>query len=326
MRTSLLILLLTVAISVAVPASKLYAYGGGSGHGTLGDRQESSIGERAGFLLMNDLPLGIGCGWGVGVVGHPGTVGAGVNPPDAPEYGNKNIDRDVLEFVMLLVAIDAGAYPTGDIIVSDEAIDKLDELFGDKEEDKTQSGAVQSGSTPANTRQEYPGITFRVDQVNQDTKKFSGVTQHERITVIERKLPNGTILTEREHQPRDLLLPNQIEHIKQWTDVHSPTMENLTYQKGDQYIHVMKWQNGQTFIAERFPDRVEYTYEYPEKFPEKCNNKPVKEVLEIKTRDKYKYSQTITYTDGTKETRESDKPFGRHPISLNDQLESMRKK
>ena len=210
--------------------------------------------------------------------------------------------------------------------LSDEAIDKLDELLGDKEEDKTPSGAVQFGSTPANTRQEYPGVTFRVDQINKDTKKYSGVRKNERITVIERKLPNGTILTEREHQPRDLLLPNQIEHIKQWTDVYSPTMENLTYQKGDQHIHVMKWENGQTFTAERFSDRIEYTYEYPEKFPEKFNNKPVKEVLEIKTRDKYKYSQTITYTDGTKETRESNKPFGRHPISLNDQMESMRKK
>jgi hypothetical protein len=325
----LVILFLTVAISVAVPVSDPHAYGGGgggSGGGTQGDKQESTIESRVSFLDTASFELRVILGLGIDVVGHQDSVGAGVNPPGAPVSGNENLDRDVLEFALYLAAIEAGAYPTGDVIVSNEAIDKLDELFGDKGKDVTPPDAVQSGSPPANTRSEYPGVSFRVEQINEDTKKFSGTTKNDRIIVTERRLPNGTILTEREHQPKNPFLWVQTEHINQWTDVSDPGIENLTYLQGSKFVHIMKWENGQTLTAERFHDRCEYTYGYPERYPGQFNNKPVINVVEIKELNSYDYNQTITYADGTKETRESNKPFGCQPISLEAQMEMMRRK
>jgi hypothetical protein len=329
MRSLSLILLLTVAISVAVPVCNLHAYGGGGGGGEdslVGDMQEGSTENWASFVQTTSFPLGIGCGWGIGVVGHQDTVGAGVNPPDESASDSESLDRDVLEFVLYLAAIEAGVYPTGDIIMSEQAINKLEELFGDKVKHTTPPDPIQSVSLSANTREEYPGVSFRVDQINKDTTKFSGVKGNERIIVIERTLPNGTTLTEREHQPRDLPLPDQIEHIKQWTDVYNPSAQNLTYQKGGEFVHIMKWENGQILTAERFPNRVEYTYEFPERYPRKFNNKLVKKVVEIRKSGSSSYSQTITYTDGTKETRTSKSPFGTHPISFQDQMDTIRNK
>jgi len=329
MRSLLLILLLTVAISVAVPVCNLDVYGGSGGGGKgrlVGDTQVGITENRASFVLMTSFPLGVGCGWGNGVVGHQDSVDTGVNPSDASVSDNENLDRDVLEFAHYLAAIEAGVYPTGNVIMSEQAINKLEELLEDEGIDDKPHDAIQSGNPPANTRQEYPGVSFRVGQINKDTKKFSGVKGNERIIVIERTLPNGTTLIEREHQPRELPLPGQIEHIKQWPDVYDRDIENLTYQRGSESVHIMKWENGQTITAERFPDRVEYTYEYSESYRRKFNNKPVKEVVEILKRGSSSYSQTITYTDDTKDTRQSKNPFGTHPISFQDQMETIRNK
>jgi hypothetical protein len=321
MRSLSLILLLTVAISVAVPVCNLHVYGGSGG-----DTQVRITENRVSFTLTTSFPLGVGCGWGTGIVGHQDSAGAGVNHPDASVSDNESLDRDMLEFALYLAAIEAGAYPTGKVIMSEQAINKLKELLRDEEMDDELHDSTQSGSPPANTRQEYPGVSFRVDQINKDTKKFTGVKGNERIILIERTLPNGTTLIEREHQPIELPLPGQIEHIKQWPDVYDRDIENLTYQRGGESVHIMKWENGQTVTAVRFPDRVEYTYVYSESYRRKFNNKPVKEVMEIRNRGSSSYSQTITYTDGTKDTRQSKNPFGTHPISFQNQMETIKNK
>lgn len=325
MRSLSLIIFLTVAISAAIPVCNLYVYGGssdGAGNRLVGDTQVRITENRASFVLTTRFPLGVGCGWGTGVVGHQDNVDTGVNPPEASVSDNEILDRDVLEFALYLTAIEAGEYPTGEVIMSEQAINQLEEILGDEET----NDVIKSGSQSANTRQEYPGVSFRVDRINKDTTKFSGVKGNETIIVIERILPNGTTLIEREHRPRELPLPDRIEHIKQWPDVYDRDIENLTYQRGGRSVHIMKWENGQTVTTERFPDRVEHTYEYSESYRRKFNNKPVKEVLEIRKRGSSSYSQTMTYTDGTKDTRQSKNPFDTHPISFQDQMETIRNK
>ena len=91
MRSQLLIVLLTVMMSTAIPVCDVHAYGdgGGSDSGTASDIQESSPADWTSFEQTGSFPLGIGCGWGIGVVGPPSVIGAGVNPSTSSDPGGE---------------------------------------------------------------------------------------------------------------------------------------------------------------------------------------------------------------------------------------------
>ncbi len=93
MRSPLAIVFLAVMMSVAMPVCYVHAYGGGGGGGGGSDRSsaedyESFIEDDSGtqytsFVQMESFPLGIGCGWGVGIMGPQTVIGAGINPSDS---------------------------------------------------------------------------------------------------------------------------------------------------------------------------------------------------------------------------------------------------
>jgi hypothetical protein len=94
---------LIIAACIVFAAASAFAYGGGGGGGGGGDGNggdsqtgatTNRITDRLGFVTVNNFPLGVGCGWGVGVMEPGHVVGAGINPSVPSESGGTTNDKD----------------------------------------------------------------------------------------------------------------------------------------------------------------------------------------------------------------------------------------
>lgn len=100
MRSPLLIMLLTIIISLTMPVCDVLAYGGGGGGGGGSDRvtdsdvMESSAAQCTSFIQATSYPLGIGCGWGVGVVGPQDVSDAGGSAYGDPIEDSRSTSKD----------------------------------------------------------------------------------------------------------------------------------------------------------------------------------------------------------------------------------------
>ena len=99
MGSTVLVLLLTFIMSLTMPAGDVFAYGGGGGGGGSDRAADSDVmggsaAQCTSFAQENGYPLGIGCGWGVGVLGAQDVSDVGGSAYGDPIEDSRSTSKD----------------------------------------------------------------------------------------------------------------------------------------------------------------------------------------------------------------------------------------